>query len=95
MDRRTTGILLTAGSVLLCGCPGLFLCLFGALSAAGAGTYELGSDIGQIESGTGIALLCLGILLTLIPLAVGYFSLRNKPVVAAPVSPDEPLPPPR
>jgi hypothetical protein len=95
MDRRTTGILLTAGSALLCGCPGLFLCLFGALSAAGAGTYDLGADVGRIESSTGVALLCLGILLTLIPLGVGYFSLRNKPVAVSPVTPEEPLPPPR
>ena len=94
MDRKTTGILLTAGSALLCGCPGLFLCLFGALSAAGAGNYTLGTDVGRVESSTGIALLCLGILLTLIPLAVGFISLRNKPVSTVLISPDEPLPPP-
>ncbi|HEX9617442.1 MAG TPA: hypothetical protein VGA03_08485 [Anaerolineales bacterium] len=95
MDRKTTGILLTGGSALLCGCPGLFLCLFGGLSAAGAGTYDLGTDVGQISSGAGIALLCLGILLTLIPLGVGYFSLRNRPAAVASTAPDEPLPPPR
>lgn len=95
MDRKQTGILLTAGSALLCGCPGLFLCLFGGISAAGAGTYDLGSEVGQIPSSTGVVLLCLGIFLTLVPLGVGYFTLRNKPQEAAPLSPEEPLPPPR
>jgi hypothetical protein len=95
MDRRTTGIIATVASGLLCGCPGLFLCLFGALSAAGLGTYELGTDTGQIETGTGVLLLCVGILLALIPVAVGFFTLRNRPaVVTAPPPPDEPLPPP-
>ena len=94
MDRKTTGILLTTGSVILCACPGLFLCLFGGLSAAGAGTYDLGADVGQVPSSAGIAILCLGVLLTLIPFAVGYFSLRNKPAAVPPSPPDEPLPPP-
>jgi hypothetical protein len=99
MDRRTTGIVATVASVLLCGCPGLFLCLFGALSVAGLGTYELGTDVGRIESGTGAAILCLGLLLALIPLVVGFLTLRNRPTVVPaapppPPPPDEPLPPP-
>jgi hypothetical protein len=94
MDRKTTGILLTAVSAALCGCPGLFLCLFGGLSAAGAGTYDLGTEVGRVPSGAGIALLCLGVLFTLVPFVVGYFALRNKPMVVASPPPDEPLPPP-
>ncbi len=32
--KRQTGIILTVASAVLCGCPGLFFCLGGALSAA-------------------------------------------------------------
>ena len=78
MDKKTTGIIATVASVLLCGCPGLFLCAFGAASAAGAGTWELGSDVGQIPSGAGFVILCVGLLFAAIPIAVGFFTLRNK-----------------
>ena len=35
MDTRTKGIIATIAAVLLCGCPGLLLCIFGGLTAAG------------------------------------------------------------
>lgn len=78
MDKKTTGIVVTIVSVVLCGCPGLFICLFGGISALGAGTYELGDELGGIPSGVGFAILCVGILFTLIPVVVGFFMLRNK-----------------
>jgi hypothetical protein len=41
-----------------------------------------------------IGLLCLSIILIIIPIVVGFFTLRNKPA-PAPVAPNfnEPLPP--
>ncbi len=83
MDRRTVGIIATVATVLLCACPGLFLCLFGGLTAAGQGKYTsdvLGSSgAGQISPGVGIALLCVGIIFIAIPIVVGFFTLRKKP----------------
>ncbi len=83
MDRRTVGIIATVATTLLCACPGIFLCLFGGLSAAGLGTYTRdvmgNTGAGNISPGVGIGLLCLGILLVAIPIVVGFFTLRKKP----------------
>jgi hypothetical protein len=98
MDKRTTGIVATVAATLLCGLPGLCLCLFGALTAAGAMPYEytLGSDSGTGTFPTvyGIVLLCVALILILIPVAVGYFTLRNKPETVTTTTYDEPIPPP-
>jgi len=70
MDQRTKGIIATVASLLLCGCPGLFLCVFGAASAFGGGTYDLGGQAGNISPTVGYVLICLSFLLLLIPGAV-------------------------
>ncbi|MBN2147854.1 MAG: hypothetical protein JW726_10715 [Anaerolineales bacterium] len=92
MDKRTTGIILTIASVLLCGCPGISVCLFGALSAAGLGTWNVDlpgmSEGGQVPMATGIGLVCVGLIFIIIPLVVGFLTLRNKP--AAPAGIQEP-----
>ena len=75
MTNRNTGIIATIATVVLCGCPGLFLCLFGALTAAGQGTF----NNQPLSPGVGFALVCLALLLILIPAAVGFFTLRRKP----------------
>ncbi len=90
MDNKTKGIIATVAAVLLCGCPGLFLCIFGAATAFGGGTYSLGSDTGNIPPTTGYVLLCLSIIMIIIPVVVGFFMLRKKPGVPAS---NEPLPP--
>lgn len=79
MNNKNTGLIATIAAVVLCGCPGLFLCLFGAISSFGAGTYSLGSDSGNIPPAVGIGLVCLAIIMILIPVAVGFFTLRKKP----------------
>lgn len=93
MDRKTTGILATVAAVLLCGCPGIFICLFGALSAAGIGTWttELGSlgSSGSVPTWVGVASLCLGLLLVAVPVIVAFVMLRRKPEPTA-----EEVPPP-
>ena len=88
MNNRNTGIIATIATVLLCGCPGLFLCLFGALTAAGQGTFNDAS----LSPTVGIALVCVALIFILIPVGVGFFTLRKKPAAAAPVN-NEPLPP--
>ena len=94
MDARTKGLVATIAAVVLCGCPGLFLCAFGAVSAAGIMPYttELNgiSNSGTVSPTVGFALLCVALILIAIPVAVGFFTLRKKP--AAPVM-NEPMPP--
>lgn len=85
--NRNTGIIATVAAVLLCGCPGIFICLFGALTAAGQGTFNDQS----LSPTVGFVLLCLSLVFIAIPVVVGMVTLRKKPE-AAPVS-NEPLPP--
>ena len=94
MDNRTKGIIATVAAVIFCGCPGLFLCIFGAATATGSMPYttELNgiSGSGTLPATSGYVMLCLSLILIIIPIAVGFFTLRNKP--AAPTS-NEPMPP--
>lgn len=94
MDTKTKGIVATIASVVLCGCPGLFMCIFGAFTATGSMPYttELNgvSNSGTLSPTIGFVLLCLSIIFIIIPIAVGFFMLRKKPEA---VSNNEPLPP--
>ena len=94
MNNKNTGIIATVAAVLLCGCPGLFMCIFGAVSAAGVMPYTTTvngvSNSGTMPVGAGIAMLCFSIILIIIPIAVGFFTLRKKPEAAAS---NETLPP--
>lgn len=94
MDTKTKGIVATVASVVLCGCPGLFMCIFGAFTASGSMPYttELNgvSNSGTLSPTIGFVLLCLSIIFIIIPIAVGFFMLRKKPEA---VSSNEPLPP--
>ena len=74
MNNKNTGIIATIATTLLCGCPGLFLCLFGALTAAGQGTFNDAS----LSPSVGFTLICLSLLLILIPVGVGFFTRRKK-----------------
>lgn len=84
MDQKTTGIILTVVSVLLCGCPGLGGLCFGAIMAVaglvpGADIDIFGSSDPQSALITGVITLCVGILFIAIPVVVGYLTLRKKP----------------
>jgi hypothetical protein len=99
MDKRTTGIVLTVAAVLLCGCPGICVCLYGGLSAAGVGTFDAAAgdftSTGEVPVWVGIVMLCVGILMIAVPVVVGVVTLRNKPEGSEPVpNIEEPLPPP-
>jgi len=88
VDKRTLGIILTIAAALFCGCPGIFICLFGGLTAAGLGTYTtdvLGNTgAGQLPTGSGFGMLCAGLVLIAIPIVIGILMLR-KPKAVAPV----------
>jgi TRAP-type C4-dicarboxylate transport system permease small subunit len=99
MDKKTTGLIATIATAVLCGCTGLCLCLFGGFTAAGVMPYttELNgvSDQGYLPVGWGYAMLCLSVIFIAIPIVVGFVTLRKKPAeaeVPAPVD-NEPLPP--
>ena len=95
MDTKTKGIVSTIAAVVLCGCPGLFLCFFGAMSTfvsaiPGADIDVGGSSDPAAATAMGIGALCLSLIFIAIPIAVGFFTLRKKPEV---VVTNEPLPP--
>ena len=93
MDKKTTGIIATIATVLLCGCPGIFMCIFGIATAAGGGTMTLGDVTEPMPSSYGFVFLCLSLIFIAIPIVVGFVTLRKpKDEEAAPVS-DEPVPP--
>ena len=100
-NQRTIGIIATTLTGLLCGCSGLFLCIFGALTATGSMPYTT-DFMGETQTGTtppgvGIALICLALVFIAIPILVGFFTLRKKPApVGGAVSypaPDDPTRP--
>jgi hypothetical protein len=64
--------------------PGAEIDMFGRTDPQSALTFGLGA-------------LCLGFLFVLIPIVVGFLTLRNRPsaqTVTVATPPDEPLPPP-
>ena len=83
MDKKTTGIVATVVAVLLCGCPGLCMCIFGGVTAAGIMPYETefnnAMNSGIVPSGYGFAMLCVALIFIAIPIVVGFMTLRNKP----------------
>jgi hypothetical protein len=95
MDKKTGGIIATIVAVLLCGCPGLCLCLFGAWAATGSmpytSTYGDYTGAGTVPSYLGFVGLCLALIFIAIPIVVGVLTLRKKPEQA--VTFNEPLPP--
>jgi hypothetical protein len=101
MDKRTTAIVATVVTTLLCGCPGLAILCFGAFAVPvsftpGAQIDVFGSNDPQSLLTTGIVGLCLGILLIAIPIVVGFTMLRNQPAAAdmvVPPAPPRPAPP--
>lgn len=95
MDKRTTGIVATIASVLLCGCPGLFLCVFGGITALGGGEMSLNNSTQALGPTVGYVLLCLSLIFMAIPIVVGVVTLRKRKNVVAPVVPpvSGPMPP--
>ena len=89
MNNKNTGLIATIAAVVLCGCPGLFMCLFGALTAAGRGTFNSSS----MPPAVGLVLICVALIFILIPVGVGFFTLRKKPEAAPAASNNDPLPP--
>ena len=84
MDNKTKGIIATVAAVLLCGCPGLFMCFFGATSVFASlvpgAEINVGGNTDPASATTmGFVFLCLSVIFIIIPIAVGFFMLRKKP----------------
>jgi len=83
MEKRTVGIVATIVTALLCGCPGLFSLCWGLIAAFAGMVPGSQIDIGGSSDPTtaimtGLGACCGGILFIAIPVAVGFFTLRNK-----------------
>jgi uncharacterized membrane protein len=95
MEKRTIGIIATIATALLCGCPGLFLCAFGAWGATGTLPYTTEvngmNGSGMLPPTVGFVVLCLALILIAIPIIVGIVTLRQKPAPEPEKS--EPVPP--
>jgi hypothetical protein len=95
---RNVAITVTVITVLCCACPGFVLCVLGGAIAAGAPLnteFNGVSNVQNLPPTYGIGLICLSVILILIPIAVGFFTLRKKPAaVESPVvPPSEQVPP--
>jgi hypothetical protein len=78
--NRTVAIVITLVTVLCCACPGFGLCLFSVLGLAGVPvttTLNGSSNTAPMPTGVGIAMICGSLILILIPVAVGFFTLRK------------------
>ena len=63
-ENKTWAIVGTVAAILLCGCPGLTMCLFGVVVAFGKvpdTSYNFGNS-GFVPSWIGFALLCLALI---------------------------------
>lgn len=92
--NRTTAIVITVVSALLCGCPGLVLLGIGALAAFGSQVPDVMAQNANTPQEVllgSLMFICFGVVLLLIPVIVGVLSIRYaKP---AETSLDEYIPP--
>ncbi len=94
---NTGAIIGTIVAILLCGCPGLTLCLLGLATAAGV-VPDVWRGYGNFPLSWGIGFLCVAVIFIAIAVVVPVLLLRKKKVApeTAPVDilpPQEPLPP--
>src|SRR5659263_196773 len=100
--NKTWAIVGTIAAILLCGCPGLSLCIAGIATVAGIMPYTTTvngyTTTGIVPVWLGVVGLCVSVLFVAIAVAVPVLTLRKKkhapeapPVEILP--PQEPLPP--
>ena len=96
MENRPVAIALTVVTALCCGCVAMMTCIFGILGATGQPFTTTVNDIEAIQYmpvPLALFLLCLSVIFIAIPIAVGFFTLRQKPGAGGAVVSDEPIPP--
>ena len=82
MEKRTGGLIATIVTILLCGCPGLFAACYGAMAAIASFIPDaeidmFGSSDPTIALVTGGTAFCVGIIFIIIPVMVGFVTLRR------------------
>ncbi len=81
MQNRTLGIGLTVFTSLCCGCLALFFCIFGGLIASGQPVETTLNGVVEQQTypaSVGFSLICLSLIFIIIPIVVGFFTLRRK-----------------
>jgi hypothetical protein len=94
-ENKTWAIVGTVAAILLCGCPGLTMCVFGVWGATG-NMSDFINGYGNFPSWVGFALLCVAIIFIAIAVVLPIVLLRKKKTAAPVVEvlpPSEPLPP--
>jgi hypothetical protein len=84
MQNRTMGIIATVATSVICGCLALMSCIWGGLIATGTPIDVTSGGVTTqqtMPSTVGYVLVCLSFLLILVPVGVGFFTLRKKPAV--------------
>ena len=102
MDKKTTGLIATIATALLCGCPGIFGLCMGSTSLIASIVPDADIDVfGSSDPASaatmGFVFLCLSVIFIAIPIVVGVVTLRKKPdddTVAPAVIDTEPSPEP-
>jgi hypothetical protein len=88
MNKKTVGIIVTIATILLCGFPGLFMFLMGAITAMGKMpitldfpyTSNFGSNSDTFApTYVGYIVLGLALVFIAIPIILGILTLRKKP----------------
>jgi hypothetical protein len=78
-DKKQVGLIVTAVTVVLCGCPGLCFMVFGVMSAYGGSLPDFTGESPELAIGGGIMMICLGVIAALIPVGAGIFTyLQSK-----------------
>jgi Na+-transporting methylmalonyl-CoA/oxaloacetate decarboxylase gamma subunit len=82
MDKKTTGLIATIATALLCGCPGLIGLCIGATSVfasfmPNADIDVFGSNDPAAATTMGFVFLCLSVIFIAIPIVVGVVTLRK------------------
>ncbi len=97
MNSKTGAIIATVATVLCCGLPGCLSVCAGLLFALAGVAPGSGIDTGNPDPasniGTGLLMLCTGVIFVIIPVATGFFSLRGRPQEIPANFDNSPLPP--
>lgn len=79
MNNKNTGMIATVATAILCGCCALFACIFGFGTITGNGNFTLNGNTQPMPTTYGYVFLCLSLLMILVPVVVGFVTLRKKP----------------
>jgi uncharacterized membrane protein len=91
-QNKTWAIVGTIAAILLCGCPGLTMCLFGVWAATGK-MPDYWNGYGYFPGWIGFTLLCVSVIFIIIAVLVPVLTLRKKKEKASAVPPADVLPP--